>query len=228
MKSQKIKIAPSLLSADFANLQGDIEKCNLEKVELLHIDIMDGHFVPNITMGPQIVKAIRPHANMPLDCHLMIENPEKYILDFAEAGADLISVHVEGAVHLHRTLNLIKSVNKKAGVVLNPVTPLEYAFEASEYVDFILLMSVNPGFGGQEFITSFLKRCERLRNFLDINNLQHVEIEVDGGIKSSNLVEVILAGANIIVSGSGLFSGSFSKNVENFRQIIKNIQVTVI
>lgn len=224
----KIKIAPSLLSADFANLQRDIEKCNLSNIDLLHIDIMDGHFVPNITMGPLIIKAIKPYSKAPLDCHLMIENPDKYISDFVEAGADLISVHVEGAIHLHRTINIIKSYGVKAGIALNPVTPLEYAFESAEYVDYILLMSVNPGFGGQKFISSFLKRAQKLRDFLDNNGLSHVEIEVDGGIKSDNLSEVISAGANIIVSGSGLFSGDLAQNVNNFRYIIKNTQTDII
>ena len=224
----KIKIAPSLLSADFANLQRDIEKCNLSNIDLLHIDIMDGHFVPNITMGPLIIKAIKPYSKAPLDCHLMIENPDKYISDFVEAGADLISVHVEGAIHLHRTINIIKSYGVKAGIALNPVTPLEYAFESAEYVDYILLMSVNPGFGGQKFISSFLKRAQKLRDFLDNNGLSHVEIEVDGGIKSDNLSEVISAGANIIVSGSGLFSGDLAQNVNNFRYIIKNTKTDII
>ena len=211
-----------MLSSDFANLQNEIEKCNAAEVELIHIDVMDGHFVPNITIGPLVVAAIRPHTNIPIDCHLMIENPDKYISDFVKAGADYISVHCEGAVHLHRTVSQIKNLGAKAGVALNPVTPLSFAFEVAEFVDFILLMSVNPGFGGQNFIPSFLKKCKQLRNYLDNNNLENVEIEVDGGIKKENLSTVIEVGANMIVSGSGLFNGDFAENVKDFRKIIKN------
>ncbi len=223
-----IKIAPSLLSSDFANLQTEMERCNQSQVELIHVDVMDGHFVPNITIGPLIVSAIKPYAKAPLDCHLMIKNPDKYIPDFAKAGADLISVHVEGEIHLHRTINMIKDCGAKAGVALNPATPLEYAYEIAEFVDFILLMSVNPGFGGQKFIPSFLRRCATLRKFLDKNNLQNVEIEVDGGIKKDNLEEVLKTGASMIVSGSGLFSGDFYNNVNDFRKIIDNFQKKTI
>ncbi len=215
-----IKIAPSMLSSDFSNLQSEIEKCNSSHVDLIHIDVMDGHFVPNITIGPLIVKAIKPHTQIPIDCHLMISEPDKYIAEFATAGADYISVHVEGAVHLHRTISLIKGLGIKAGIALNPATPLEYAYEAAEFVDFVLMMSVNPGFGGQKFITSFLRRASNLRNYLDNHNLQHVEIEVDGGIKADNLASVIEAGANMIVSGSGIFEGSFASNIAMFRHII--------
>jgi ribulose-phosphate 3-epimerase len=221
MTNLPIKIAPSMLSSDFANLQSEIEKCNEANVEVIHIDVMDGHFVPNITIGPIVVAAIKPYTDIPIDCHLMIENPDLYINDFAKAGADMISVHTENAVHLHRTISLIKSHGIKAGIALNPVTPLSYAFEAAEFCDFILLMSVNPGFGGQSFIDSFINRCKILRNFLDEHNLQHIEIEIDGGAKKNNLEQIINAGANIIVSGSGLFDGNFLQNVKNFREIIK-------
>lgn len=218
----QIKIAPSLLSANFANLANEINNCNLANVELIHVDVMDGHFVPNITIGPLIVKAIKPLTNIPIDCHLMISNPDKYIEDFVKAGADLISIHVEAVAHLHRSVQLIKSFGVKAGIVLNPITPIEYAMEAAEYVDFILLMSVNPGFGGQSFINSFHKRCRSLRKFLDDNSLNHVEIEVDGGAKVSNVKEIVDSGANMIVSGSGLFDGDFIKNVELMRQAINS------
>ena len=220
----QIKIAPSLLSADFSNLQQEINKCNQNKVELIHIDVMDGHFVPNITIGPLVVSAIKPSTKIPLDCHLMISEPDKYINSFYKSGADLISVHVETCHHLHRTVSSIKECGIKAGAALNPATPLEYAYEIAEYVDFILLMSVNPGFGGQKFIPSFLRRCKELRSFLDANNLQNVEIEVDGGIKADNLLQTINAGANMIVSGSGLFQGDFSNNVQSFRKIISEIK----
>ena len=212
-----LKLAPSLLSADFANLERDVQLCEAAGADILHIDVMDGHLVPNITIGPLVVKAIRSKTTLPFDCHLMIENPDKYIPAFAEAGADWISVHVEECKHLHRTLGLIRELGKKAGIVLNPATPLEYAYAASEYCDFILLMSVNPGFGGQSFIPTFLDRCERLRIFLDKYGLPHIEIEVDGGVKIENTAEIYNAGANILVSGSGLFSGDLKENMRLMR-----------
>ncbi len=216
-----IKIAPSLLSANFANLQQDISKCEAANTELLHIDVMDGHFVPNITIGPLVVEAIKPITNIPLDCHLMISDPDKYVPAFAQAGADLISIHVEATHHLHRSIQLIKSFNVKAGIVLNPITPMEYAYEAAEYCDFIMLMSVNPGFGGQSFIDSFLRRCENLRTFLDKNGLEHVEIEVDGGVKKDNVNTIASAGANMLVSGSGVFAGDITDNINQLRKLAR-------
>lgn len=218
MTKHKIKIAPSLLSADFSKLGEEIKLCEQGCADIIHVDVMDGHFVPNITIGPMIVKAIRPLTKLPISCHLMITDPDKYIQQFKEAGADLISVHTEGAVHVHRTLYLIKDLGLKAGLALNPATPLDFAFEAAEYVDFILLMSVNPGFGGQKFIPSFLKRAEKLRNFIDGNGLGHVEIEVDGGVKIDNVADVVRAGANMIVCGSGLFKGNFLDNIASLRK----------
>lgn len=220
MQNRKIQIAPSLLSCDFANLESEVKKCEQFGADILHVDVMDGHFVPNITIGPLIVEAIRPHSKLPIDCHLMIENPDNYIEAFAKAGADYISVHAEACNHLHRSLSLIKENGCKAGVVLNPLTPIEYALEAAEYVDFVLLMSVNPGFGGQSFIENFLERCKILRDYLDENNLSHVDIEVDGGVKASNIAEVVNAGANMIVSGSGLFKGDFEQNMIDMRSAI--------
>lgn len=210
----QLKIAPSLLSCDFSNLESEVRNCERFGADILHVDVMDGHFVPNITIGPLIVKAIRPHTSLPIDCHLMISNPDSYIDDFADAGADYISVHAEVCNHLHRTLSKIKERNCKAGIVLNPITPLQYAYDAAEYCDFILLMSVNPGFGGQSFITSFLDKCKKLRNYLDTNGLSHVEIEVDGGVKIDNIKQVVDAGANMIVSGSGLFKGNLEQNIQ--------------
>jgi ribulose-phosphate 3-epimerase len=210
----QLKIAPSLLSCDFSNLESEVRNCERFGADILHVDVMDGHFVPNITIGPLIVKAIRPHTSLPIDCHLMISNPDSYIDDFANAGADYISVHAEVCNHLHRTLSKIKERNCKAGIVLNPITPLQYAYDAAEYCDFILLMSVNPGFGGQSFITSFLDKCKKLRNYLDTNGLSHVEIEVDGGVKIDNIKQVVDAGANMIVSGSGLFKGNLEQNIQ--------------
>ncbi|MBX3043244.1 MAG: ribulose-phosphate 3-epimerase [Candidatus Kapabacteria bacterium] len=208
-----IKIAPSLLSANFAELGSDVRKCDIAGADIIHLDIMDGHFVPNITFGPQIVKSIRGYTQLPFDVHLMIEDADKYIPGFIDAGADMISVHVEASRHLHRSLSLIKSFGKQAGIVLNPVSPLEYAYDAAEYCDFILLMSVNPGFGGQSFIPSFLNKCDKLANYLDNNGLNHIEIEVDGGVKADNIASVASAGANIIVSGSGVFKGDIGKNI---------------
>ncbi len=218
--NHEIKILPSLLSSNFANLEADIKMCQAAGADILHVDVMDGHFVPNITIGPLIVEAIRPATSLPIDCHLMIEEPDRYIEDFARAGADYISVHAETASHLHRTLSLIKSTGVRAGVALNPVTPLSFAMEAAEYCDFILLMSVNPGFGGQSFIPSFLQRAEDLREFLDFNELEHVEIEVDGGVKVENAAAIAEAGASMIVSGSGLFSGDFEANIRDMRRAI--------
>jgi len=212
-----IQLAPSLLSANFANLQSDIQRCEAGGAEILHIDVMDGHFVPNITIGPLVVNALRPITSMILDCHLMIENPDKYIPDFAKAGADWISVHVEASRHLHRSLSLIKDVGCRPGIVLNPITPLSYAFAAAEYCEFILLMSVNPGFGGQAFIQSFYQRSSELREWLNNNGLEHVQVQVDGGIKIANAEQAVNAGANILVSGSGVFSGDLENNLRLLR-----------
>jgi len=215
--NKKIKIAPSLLSANFANLAEDIEKCNMGGADILHIDVMDGHFVPNITIGPMIVKAIRPLTNIEIGCHLMITEPDKYIEDFAKAGADHISVHVEGLVHLHRTISLIKELGLKAGIALNPATPMNFAYDSVEFCDYVLLMSVDPGFGGQKFITSFLRRAEKMREFLIKNNYEHVEIEVDGGVKIDNVEHIVRAGANMLVCGSGLFNGDLIDNIKKLR-----------
>jgi ribulose-phosphate 3-epimerase len=206
-------IAPSLLSSDFSQLKSEVQRCEQAGADILHVDVMDGHFVPNITIGPLIVEAIRPHTNLPLDCHLMISNPDAYIPAFAKAGADWISVHVEACPHLHRTVGMIKNLGKKAGIVLNPSTPIEFALEAAKDVDFILLMSVNPGFGGQTFIPHVLEKSRRLRLYLDENGLEHVELEIDGGIKPDMTKEVMEAGINIIVSGSGIFSGDLANNI---------------
>lgn len=219
---KKIKLAPSLLSSDFAHLADDAKKCKEGGADILHVDVMDGHFVPNITIGPLIVKAIRPHTDLAIDCHLMISDPDKYIEDFVKAGADMISVHVETLHHLHRSLSLIKSFDIKAGIALNPVTPLEFAWEALEFCDFIMLMSVNPGFGGQKFIPSFLRRADTIRKFLAKNNMEHVDIEVDGGVKIDNVHEIVAAGANMLVSGSGVFKGNLVANLKKLRKNAEN------
>ena len=217
MTSHAVRIAPSLLAADMLNLERDVRACEEAGADILHVDVMDGHFVPPITFGPAFVERLKRITSLPLDVHLMVTNPDHQVEQFAAAGADWISVHAEVTPHLHRTLHRIKSLGCKAGVVLNPLTPLEYAYEAGGDVDFILLMSVNPGYGGQEFIRSFLTRCERLRNWLDSDGHTNVEIEVDGGIKVENAPMVLRAGANVLVSGSGIFGGVINDRIAALR-----------
>lgn len=200
------KISPSLLSADFANLERDIKIVEKGGAHLLHIDVMDGHFVPNITIGPPVVAAIKKVATIPLDVHLMIENPGFYVDDFVKAGADYLTVHVEAAPHLHRVIQQIKSHGIKAGVSLNPHTPLAMIEEVLQDVDLILIMSVNPGFGGQSFIPQSLDKIRRLKSILKERGLNHVEIEIDGGVKLDNIKEVSNAGVDIFVSGSGIYN----------------------
>jgi ribulose-phosphate 3-epimerase len=199
-----VEIAPSILSADFARLGEEIQAAERGGAGLIHVDIMDGHFVPNITIGPLVVKAARKATRLPLDCHLMITDPDRYIADFARAGANLISVHVEAVTHLHRTLTAIRDLGCRPGVVLNPLTPLVTIEEALPYVDYVLLMSVNPGFGGQSFIGSCLDKVSRLRGMIESRGLT-VQIEIDGGIGLDNVAEVVRHGANWIVAGSAIF-----------------------
>ena len=205
-----IKLAPSILSADFARLLEDVKKVEKAGCEYLHIDVMDGHFVPNITLGHAIVKSLRKDVNMVFDTHLMIENPDDYIKDFVDAGSDLIVVHAEACRHLHRTIQNIKSYNVKAGVALNPATSIESIKHIIEDVDMVLIMTVNPGFGGQSFIESMLEKIKELKQLIDDKNL-NVDIQVDGGIKPDNIHKVVEAGANIIVAGSAIFN---SENIE--------------
>ena len=199
-----IKIAPSILSADFARLGEEIRAIEAGGADYVHIDVMDGHFVPNITIGPLVVAAARQVTEMPLDVHLMIENPDQYIPDFAKAGADIITVHYEAVPHLHRTVQLIRSLGKKAGVSLNPATPVSSLEAILDDLDLVLLMSVNPGFGGQDFIPSCLPKIEALRKEIERRGL-NVELEVDGGVKPANIASIAAAGAEVFVAGSAVF-----------------------
>ena len=216
-----IKLAPSILSADFARLLEDVKKVEEAGCEYLHIDVMDGHFVPNITLGPNIVKSLRKDVNMIFDAHLMIENPDMYIKDFAEAGCDIIVVHQEACKHLHRTIQNIKSYNIKAGVALNPATPIETIKHILKDVDMVLIMTVNPGFGGQSFIDSMIDKIRELKAIVVEQNL-NIDIQVDGGIKPSNVADVVKAGANVIVAGSAIFNSSdIKETVIEFRENAK-------
>ncbi|MDB5053761.1 MAG: rpe [Bacilli bacterium] len=200
-----IQIAPSILSADFAKLGDEIKEVDAAGANWIHVDVMDGHFVPNITIGPLVVSAIRPLTRLPIDVHLMIENPEQYIPAFAKAGADYISVHAEACTHLHRTLNFIREQGVKAGVVLNPATPLSAIELILAEVDYILIMTVNPGFGGQKFIPEMLPKIKQLKEMLLKRGLSHVHIEVDGGINEETAPLVTKAGADVLVAGQAVF-----------------------
>jgi ribulose-phosphate 3-epimerase len=197
-------LAPSILSADFARLGAEVEKVEAGGAALIHVDVMDGQFVPNITVGPAVTAALRAVTQLPLDCHLMIERPERYLADFIEAGADMVSVHVEAEIHLHRTVNRIQELGAKAGVVLNPATPLSSLTDILPAADFVLLMSVNPGFGGQELIPAVLRKARELRQWIDRDGLD-VRIEIDGGVTLDNLDEVARSGVDMIVAGSAVF-----------------------
>ncbi len=201
---KKKMIAPSILSADFARLGEEINAVADAGADVIHVDVMDGHFVPNITIGPPVVKAVRRITDLPLDVHLMIENPDQYLEAFAAAGADWITVHAETGYHLHRTIHSIKDLGKKAGVVLNPATPLSCLDYILEDVDLVMIMSVNPGFGGQSFIPSSLAKIRDLKRMIDEKGL-NVGIEVDGGVSPKTFGPIVEAGANIFVAGSAIF-----------------------
>lgn len=216
------KIAPSILSADFLKLGEEIQAAEAAGADMLHIDIMDGHFVPNITIGPSIVESIRKITSLPLDVHLMIEEPDKYLRDFIKAGADYLTVHYEASVHLHRTVQRIKESGLKAGVSLNPATPVWNLEHILPYTDIALLMSVNPGFGGQEFIPEVIEKIKILKKLLREKGLSTL-IEVDGGVKLENAPEIISAGADILVMGSAFFnSKNYGTVIKQFREILKN------
>ncbi len=219
------KLAPSLLSADFSDLKNEIKKAEEGGADLFHLDIMDGHFVPNLTFGPMIVKAIRKLTYLPLDSHLMISNPDQYIEEFRKAGSDIITVHFEACIHLHRTIMKIKETGAKAGVSINPATPVNVLEEIIDYVDILLIMSVNPGFGGQKFIENAIRKIIQAKKIITERNL-NVEIEVDGGIDLNNVEFLLEAGADIIVAGSSIFnSNDVKETVKKFKEKFLNFEI---
>ena len=216
---QAIRIAPSILSADFARLGEEVRAVSAAGADYIHVDVMDGHFVPNLTLGPGVVKALRSHSTLPFDVHLMISPVDAFVPEFAAAGADIITVHPEAGPHLHRTLQLIKSLGKKAGVSLNPATPVEAVDHVLDTVDLVLVMSVNPGFGGQKFITSQLDKIRALRRRIDTSG-RRIDLEVDGGITVETARLARDAGADVLVAGTATFSGdaaAYAGNIERLR-----------
>jgi ribulose-phosphate 3-epimerase len=215
------KISPSILSADFSRLGGEVQAVEKAGADYIHVDVMDGHFVPNITIGPMIVESLRKMTSLPLDVHLMIRNPDEFLTAFVEAGASILTVHVEACPHLRRTLTAIKKKGARAGVSLNPTTPVALIEPALEYADLVLVMTVNPGFGGQEFIPAMLPKIKQLRSLIDRKGW-NLELEVDGGIKVDNIGAVAKAGADVFVSGSGIFKTSdYGKTITAMREEIK-------
>ncbi|WP_455067665.1 ribulose-phosphate 3-epimerase [Parvimonas micra] len=215
-----LELSPSLLSADFTNLKSDIEVLDKNGVKYLHLDVMDGMFVPNISFGPMIIKQLRPLTNMVFDVHLMIEDPDRYVQSFKDAGADILTVHYEACKHLHRTISYIKSLGMKAGVSLNPATNIDVLDYVLEDLDLVLIMSVNPGFGGQSFIPSALDKIKNLKEKIKERNL-NVIVEVDGGVKTTNVKDVVEAGADLIVSGSDVFADKENR-IKAYNDIFNN------
>jgi ribulose-phosphate 3-epimerase len=213
-----VKIAPSILSADFAKLGEDVNAAEKAGADWIHVDVMDGHFVPNITIGPLVVSAVKKIAKVPLDVHLMIENPDLYVKEFADCGSDIITIHEEATVHLHRSIQNIKECGVKAGVSINPATPVSNIELVLPYVDLVLIMSVNPGFGGQSFIPEALQKIKDLKKMI-VDRKLNVEIEVDGGVKTDNVAEVVKAGADIVVMGSAFYnSPDYAETVKTVRE----------
>jgi len=215
---QSTRIAPSILSADFARLGEEVKAVTEAGADYIHVDVMDGHFVPNLTIGPAIVKALRGYSNKPFDVHLMISPVDPFVAQFADAGADIITVHPEAGPHLHRTLQLIKSLGKKAGVSLNPATPIEAIDHVLDGVDLILVMTVNPGFGGQGFIASQIDKIRALRKRIDASG-RTIDLEVDGGINGDTAAQAIAAGADVLVAGTATFQGGASAYAANIRRL---------
>jgi len=217
-----LELSPSLLSADFTDLKSEIEVLDKNGVKYLHLDVMDGMFVPNISFGPMIIKQLRPLTNMVFDVHLMIEDPDRYAQNFKDAGAEILTVHYEACKHLHRTISYIKSLGMKAGVSLNPATNIEVLDYVLEDLDLVLIMSVNPGFGGQSFIPSAIDKIKNLKAKIRERNL-NVIVEVDGGVKTTNVKDVIEAGADLIVSGSDVFADKENR-IKAYKEIFKNYE----
>ena len=212
-------LAPSILSADFSRLGEDLSLAERNGITMLHIDVMDGMFVPSISLGFPVIESIRKKINMVFDVHLMIKEPERYVERFAESGADMITVHAEACLHLHRTIGQIRQLGVKCGVALNPATPLSVLDYVLEDVDMVLLMTVNPGFGGQSFITAMYEKIKTLRKQITEKGL-NTDIEVDGGIKASNAERALRAGANVLVAGSAVFEGDIEKNIKEFQRVL--------
>ena len=214
------KIAPSILSADFSRLADEVRAVEKAGADVIHVDVMDGHFVPNITIGPLVVQGLKKLTSLPLDVHLMIENPERYVEVFAQAGSDWITIHAETCPHLKRIIKKVHQLRARPGIVLKPATPLKTLFPVLDEIDLVLIMSVNPGFGGQSFIPSTLKKIERLRKIVDQNRYP-LEIEVDGGVKVENIREVSTAGGDVFVVGTGIFkTENYEKTIRRLRQEI--------
>lgn len=225
-----VKIAPSILSADLARLGEQVQAAEAAGADYIHVDVMDGRFVPTMTFGPPIVRSLRPITRLPIDVHLMMEMPERQIAAFAEAGADILTVHVETCPHLHRTVEQIKGLGVRAGVTLNPATPLISLEEILPEIDMVLVMSVNPGFGGQAYLPASSAKIARLRRMLDNRGLSHVDVEVDGGVKADNAADIVAAGANVLVLGTAVFNhdATVGENITRLRRELAAASETTV